>query len=189
MNHNKANGFDYVLDRENRTFAEDGNWSWVFASLKSVGVDTKGMKLNDALKKWNELNKGKSNYRATRDNVYKKLKSKGTDGTFDEKGNPVSYDSGFQVAFQTSDSEDKGKDSYLGGQLYDKMVEAVSKRTGSKPHIGVFDEPEVSFHCKDVKEALKIAKEHNQFSIWDWEAGKQIRNPWYDSSTNHVKGE
>ena len=175
--------------------AEDGNWSWVFGALKGAGVDTKGMNLGDAIQKWNEINGGngksgtKSKWRKKRDALKEKLKGKG-DGTYDpDNGEPVTFEDGYQVAFQTSDSEIPGKKTYMSDRMYDRMVQEISKRTGSKPYIGKFDVPEVSFYCRDLKEALKIAKEHDQHSIWDWRTGDIIKNPWYDSETNHVKGE
>ena len=174
---------------------EDGNWSWVFGALKGEGVDTKGMDLGEAIEKWNEIKgKGKggkpsdSEWRKKRDKL-SSLKDK-PDGTYDpDTGKDVSFEDGYQVAFQTSESEQEGKGGYMSGKMYDRMVKEMQKRTGSKAYIGKFDEPEVSFHVKDLKEAMKIAKEHNQHSVWDWKSGDIIKNPWYDPSRNHVKGE
>ena len=62
------------------------------------------------------------------------------------------------------------------------------RKTGSKPHLGNFDVPEVSFYVKDLDEAKKIAfsKECNQMGIWDWAKLDVIENKGIDRSTNDV---
>ena len=111
----------------------------------------------------------------------------------------VNFDDGYQVAFQTSISEVQGN-GYISDTEYDKLVQELSKQTGSKPYIGVFEKPEVSFHCKTFQEAMDIAKRFNQQSIFNWKAANTLEwkdenmdiifppNPDYDANTNHVKG-
>ena len=177
-------------NRMNSRFVEDGNWSWVFGALKGEGVDTTGMDVGEAIQKWNEIKgkEGGSKWRGKRDALKEKL-AKAPDGTYDpDTGEPVEFKSGYQVSFQTSDSEKPGKKTYMSDKMYDRMVQELQKRTGSRAYVGKFDVPEVSFYVKDLKDAMKIAKEHNQMSVWDWASFDEVKNPWYDPSTNHVKG-
>lgn len=157
--------------------------------------------------------KTKSKYRNKRDEVvarHKALRKKqGLDGMPDctvdpDTGDEVSFSGGYQVSFQTSISEQAGEGGVSDAE-YDKITEELSRQTGSKPYIGVFDEAETSFHCKTYKEAMRIARKYNQQSILNWHALKKyadadwddeeinkkifLRNPDYDPSKNHVKGE
>lgn len=106
------------------------------------------------------------------------------DGTYSlESGKPISHDSGYQVSFQQS------SDNYTDDE-FDKKVEEMIRRTGSEAHAGVFGgEPEISFHVSDVKDAMKIAVEYNQHSIWDWKHGRIIKNRQYNPETNKVNKE
>ncbi len=154
----------------------------------------------------------KSEYRNRRDEIvarHKALREKnGEDGLPDctvdpDTGEMVNFEDGFQVSFQTSVSEQDGDGALSDGE-YDRIAGELSKRTGSRAYIGVFDEPETSFHCKNYSQAMNIAKKYNQHSILNWkmlnkykdeewtdEVMSKIfpRNPFYDPSKNHVKGE
>jgi len=125
----------------------------------------------------------KSKYRMARNKFVRELLGK-EDGTFDlESGNPVSYNDGYQVAFQTTESED-GK---MSDEEYDKIVEEIVKATGAKPNLGNFEVPEISFHVATKKQAKELMKKYNQHSIWDWKAGDIILNEDLDVATNSVK--
>lgn len=125
-----------------------------------------------------------SKYRETRNKWVKQFIGK-QDGTFDlETGSPVTYNQGFQVAFQTTDSEA----GVLSDEDYDRMVDEITKATGSKPHLGVFEVPEISFHCDNFDQAVELMKKYNQHSIWDWEVCDIVMNPELDTTTNNVKG-
>ena len=125
-----------------------------------------------------------SKYRETRNKWVKQFIGK-QDGTFDlETGSPVTYNQGFQVAFQTTNSETGA----LSDEDYDRMVEEITKATGSKPHLGVFEVPEISFHCDNFDQAVELMKKYNQHSIWDWEVCDIVMNPELDTTTNNVKG-
>ena len=154
----------------------------------------------------------KSNYRNRRDEIVARHKAlrqrQKLDGMPDctvdpDTGDVVNFPGGYQVSFQTSISEGNG-DGRLADADYDRITEELKRKTGSKAYIGVFDEAETSFHCKTYKEAMAIAKKFNQHSILNWNALNKYanvewtpeisriifpRNPFYDSSKNHVKGE
>lgn len=124
-----------------------------------------------------------SKWRLARNKWVKELLDK-DDGTFDlESGKPVSYQDGFQLAFQTTDSEDGGMDD----AEYDRLVDELSKATGSKPHLGNFEVPEVSFWVKDRATAIQLMQKHNQHSIWNWKKSRIIMNKNLDTTTNAVK--
>ena len=142
-----------------------------------------------------------SKYRKMRNNLCDTLKDK-PDGTYDpETGKPISFKDGYQVAFQTSVSEDLDDEGYVSDEDYDRIVEELCKRTGSPAYVGKFDVNEISFHCETMEEAMDIAKKYNQHSIMDWATFHKLsdnwteendllmfpRNPFYNPELNHVK--
>ena len=156
----------------------------------------------------------KSLYRNIRDSLVARHKAlrqqQGLDGVPDctvdpDTGKMVTFNDGFQVSFQTSVSEGEG-DGAVSDEEYDKVVNELRQRTGSKPYVGVFDEAETSFYCTSRRQAMIIAKQYNQMSVLNWkefnkykdipmeqwtpEIDKRvfIPNPHYDPSKNHVKG-
>lgn len=155
--------------------------------------------------------KTESTYRNRRDELvarHKALREKNgepgmPDCTVDpDTGDMVTFRDGFQVAFQTSVSEEDG-DGHVSDEDYDRITEELKKRTGSKAYVGVFDVPETSFHCRTYAQAMAIARRYNQHSILKWSALNKYRdvewteeitkkifieNPDYDPSKNHVKG-
>lgn len=130
----------------------------------------------------------KSKYRLMRNRHIADMIEK-DDGTFDlETGEPVSYETGYQLAFQTTDSEKPGKPTFLTDEEYDAKVDELARQTGSKPHLGNFDVPEISFRSEDLEQAKDLAfKKYNQHSIWNWEKMDIIENDDLDTSTNSVK--
>ena len=156
--------------------------------------------------------KTNSKYRNKRDEIaerHKALREKNgesgmPDCTVDpDTGDMVNFQDGFQVSFQTSISE-MDEDGALPDVDYDKIAKELEMRTGSKAYVGVFDEPETSFHCRNYSQAMNIAKKYNQHSILNWKMLNKYkdeewtpeimskifpRNPFYDPSKNHVKGE
>ena len=218
-------GVDDSDFRADGIYNEDASSRLAFGLCKKYGIDTKGMTPKEAWealrektgKSTKELAKGgsggvgseekskpsigvKSKYRKLRDSIAHKFK--GQDGTIDpDTGELMEFDDGFQVAFQTSVSEDADSGYGMDDDDYDKTVRELENRTGSKAYIGNFDVPEVSFHCKTMEEAMDIAKEYNQQSIFNWKAAQELEwtdenmaiifppNPYYDSSKNHVKGQ
>ncbi len=134
-----------------------------------------------------------SGYRAKRDLFSAKLKDK-PDGTYDlETGEDVSAQfvgkKLWQVAFQTTSSEKEGNKLYISDEEYDRLVDEVSKETGSKPYLGKFEVPEISFVCDNFKKAKEIMYRYDQHSIWNWEKGKLYKNKRFNKKTNSVKGE
>lgn len=72
---------------------------------------------------------------------------------------------------------------------YAKMCAIAARELGSKDvYIGYFGNPEVSFSCNDKKKAIAFMKEHNQYSIYDSAAEREIKNPDYDRKHNPIKG-
>ena len=128
-------------------------------------------------------------YRAKRDSFKEKLKDL-PDGTYDfDTGNPIDFSGQkkYQVAFQTTSSEDETSSNYLTNEEYDALVEYFSLETGSKPYLGKFEVPETSFLCETFEQAMDLAKKFNQKSIWSWEIMDEIQNPDYDQTQNFVK--
>ena len=114
------------------------------------------------------------NYRKRRDALAHKLTE---DGTYDlTTGDPVSFESGFQVSFQEETTERKGHAAYIDDDEYDRKVEALSAELKAKPNLARFGEPELSFHVDSLEKALEVARRHNQESIFDWSTFKCIPN-------------
>lgn len=116
-----------------------------------------------------------------------------SDGTYDfETGKPKDYPDGYSVSFHQNEPDDKGnwKSDYgrYSDEDYDKNVSDMVNETGGELNIGYFaGTPEVSVWVKDFKTAVKMAKKHNQHSIWDWKAGDVWINPDYDPKKNPMK--
>lgn len=133
----------------------------------------------------------KQGFRAKRDAFREKLKD-APDGTYDfETGEAVSFvgQKKWQVSFQTTASEDKNSNEYLTDDEYDSLVDRLSKETGSKPYLGKFEALEISFACDTEQQALDIAREFNQMSVWNWERMEELVNPFFDPTNNTVKGD
>lgn len=182
----------------------DGFMQIVYGTLKSEGVDVNDMEPGEAIEKFNEL-KGKepkaeskeaktthegntnSKYRNMRNDLANKV---GLDAekTFDfDTGKEVKFKDGYQVSFQTTDSETFGENGFMSDDDYDKAVADLGKSLGSKPYLGVFGrEPEVSFHAKTLDDAFKLATKYNQHSVYDWAKGDIVENPFFDGSKNKV---
>lgn len=131
-----------------------------------------------------------ANYRKRRDALAHKLTE---DGTYDlTTGDPVSFESGFQVSFQEETTERKGHAAYIDDDEYDRKVEALSAELKAKPNLARFGEPELSFHVDSLEKALEVARRHNQESIFDWSTFKCIPNrdfvgrSHYADRDNHV---
>lgn len=131
-----------------------------------------------------------ANYRKRRDALAHKLTE---DGTYDlTTGDPVSFESGFQVSFQEETTERKGHAAYIDDDEYDRKVEALSAELKAKPNLARFGEPELSFHVDSLEKALEVARRHNQESIFDWSTFKCIPNKdfvgrsHYADRDNHV---
>lgn len=179
-------GIDKLLtDPSNEgTQWKDEEWTPRDKSGDKVSEDGTIMKNGVALDKTFQDGGTESKYRLARNKWVKQLLS-AEDGTFDlETGKPVSYDKGFQVAFQTTASE---KDGGMSDEEYDKIVDDIVKETGAKPDLGCFEVPEISFHFDDRKTALAMMEKYNQHSIWNWGKFRIIMNKNLDTSTNDVK--
>lgn len=107
-----------------------------------------------------------SKYRALRDAQAKNCSGM---GTFDLiSGKPVHHSSGYQVSFQEATTESADHGSYIPDEEYDRKVEALKKELDSKPDLGRFGEPEISFHVDSYDKAMEVARRFNQESIYDW---------------------
>ena len=131
----------------------------------------------------------KSRYRLLRNAQLEKLIDS-DDGTFDlltvaNVGNAIT--DGYQMAFQTTDSEDPNKPTYVSDEKYDALCEEFRHHFG-RLYIGVFDVPEISVRVKNKKRAKAEAfGKYNQNSIYDWADQKLIFNKRQDKTTNSVK--
>lgn len=159
-------------------------WTPRDKSGDKIADDGTIMKNGVALDKTFQDGGTQSKYRLARNKWVKQLLSS-DDGTFDlETGKPVEYDSGFQVAFQTTASE---KDGGMSDEEYDRIVDDVVKQTGAKPELGCFEVPEISFHFEDRLQAIQMMEKYNQHSIWNWGKFRIVMNKKLDTSTNDVK--
>ena len=164
-----------------------------------------------------------SRYRNMRNNLVKHvIDTKKGDGTYPlvdvtdakaaEELEPVYYDDGYMVSFQTTNGEGfnkSRKDLTMSDQDYDALCEDLIAE-GYKPHVGVFGGiPEISFKVDSKDVAERIMNKYNQVSIWDnaaasyaaskdndqtlskvekdalWGAAS-LENPFYDWKTNQV---
>lgn len=86
------------------------------------------------------------------------------DGTYDaDTLAPVFYENGYQVSFSQIG------DSYTDDEYNALIARFLGFTSDGKASLGKFEgEPELSFHVLSKAEAIKLAKEFNQRSIWDW---------------------
>lgn len=109
-----------------------------------------------------------------------KSKTLKEDGTYDlETLEQQELTDGYQVSFFES-----GK-TYSNKEL-ETTINELKNELDSKAYIGRFGEPEISFKAKTVEEAMGVAKEYNQQSIWDNAKGEAIDNPDYDPSKGNA---
>lgn len=163
---------------------KDDEWTPRDKSGDKIADDGTIMKNGVPLDKTFQDGGTQSKYRMARNKWVKQLLSS-EDGTFDlETGKPVEYNSGFQLAFQTTASEKEGG---MSDEEYDRTVDEIVKLTGAKPELGCFEVPEISFHVEDRLKAIQLMEKFNQHSIWNWGKFRIIMNKKLDTSTNDVK--
>lgn len=92
--------------------------------------------------------------------------SKYPDGTYNiSTKKAVEYSKGYQVTFcQIGDNYTP--EEYA--KLCNIFLKASSDNITSAGKFG--GTPEISFNCKSLETAIKLAKKYNQISIWDWAA-------------------
>ena len=163
---------------------EDAVKSFFESKGKSSGEKSESKKVD------NSKNSGKV-YTNTMSKI-RNFKAK-EEGTFDfETGKPKSYPNGYSVSFHQNEPDENGKWKSDYGRYsekdYDKNVADLVNETGGELNIGYFaGTPEVSVWVKDFKTAVKMAKKHNQHSIWNWKRGDVWINPDYDPKKNPMK--
>ena len=123
----------------------------------------------------------RSKYRNMRNKLVKHvIDTQKGDGTYplvdvtDEKVakelEPVYYDDGYMVSFQTTNGEGfnkQRKDLSMSDWDYDDLCEDLIAE-GYKPHVGVFGGiPEISFKVDSKDVAERIMKKYNPVSMWD----------------------
>ena len=95
------------------------------------------------------------------------------DGTYSLKDGKVSkeeFEDGFFV-------------SYFRPEITDEDIAAVRSTVGAKlgvEYLGVYGEPEISYHLEDGQLAMNFARLFNQYSIWDVKNGTEVVNPDFD---------
>ena len=92
-----------------------------------------------------------------------------SEGTYDiDTLAPVTYKEGYSVSFCQLG------DKYLDEEYNELIAKFLAHSSDGKASLGKFEgTPELSFHVLSKREAIKLAKEFNQISIWDWEKGNK----------------
>lgn len=115
-------------------------------------------------------------------------------GTYDYKtGEKREFDKGYSVSFHQNEPDKSGKwKSHLGRykpEEYDRMTKDLAQKYKAEVNVGMYeDEPEISFHVDNFKDAYKLMREFNQVSVWDWRNGREVFNKHWDSKQNPKKG-
>lgn len=166
--------YDEISEEFNLALEEDDTETQE-ALLKSIKESARSANSDED---WGEYELKEKHLRAKRNGAFKALKGFGRDdGTYDlETVKPKHYDSGYSVSFQEETTEEEGSPAYKTNEQYDRIVVALSRELNASPDLGVFSEPELSFHVDSLDKALEVARRHNQVSIWDWSASKEIPN-------------
>ncbi|MBO7735912.1 MAG: hypothetical protein J6S67_25305 [Methanobrevibacter sp.] len=114
-------------------------------------------------------------------------------GTYDLKtGKPKSYSSGYSVTFHQNEPDKDGKFKSIFGRYtpdeYDKLANELASEYDTEIDVGVFGNPEVSFHLESLKDAAKIAIKNNQHSIYCCKTGDLVYFSGYDKKQNPIEG-
>lgn len=103
---------------------------------------------------------------------------------------PVYYDNGYMVSFQTTNGEGFNKERKnltMSDQDYDALCEDLIAE-GYKPHVGVFGGiPEISFKVDSKDVAERIMKKYNQVSMWDNAKGARAAKAEDDPKMSAMK--
>ena len=115
------------------------------------------------------------------------------DGTYDLRtGESKNYDSGYAVTFHQNEPDKDGKLKSIFGRYtpeeYDRLTNEIAEKYDADVNVGVFGNPEVSFHIDNLQDAAKIAMKYNQQSLWCFKTGKAILFSGYDRSQNPIEG-
>lgn len=103
-------------------------------------------------------------------------------------GEKVDVASGFCVTFHQNFKIGDEFGSY-DSDTYAAMCAITMKELGAERcYIGYFGNPEISFNCPDEETAKRFAVEHNQHSVFNAETFELWENPYWDESTNPIKG-
>lgn len=110
--------------------------------------------------------------KALHESLLKELASeKYSDGTYNlATMESVDFSNGYQVTFCQIGDDYTADD-------YDFLVAMFTESsTDGNVYAGKFEStPEISFHFSDKAMAIRYAKMFNQISIWDWNAGHDIK--------------
>ncbi len=111
-----------------------------------------------------------------------------------DTGEVVHLTSGYMVSFHCNEADGDGHyKSHFGRyteEEYDNLANSFAEENDADTYIGTYDEePEVSFHIKNLDQARKLMIKYNQDAIWDNAAGVPIMNKKRDKSKNPMRGE
>lgn len=142
------------------------------------------------------LTRGGTEVTDTFEGVIDRVKSFGNreKGTYDYKtGEKKEFDKGYSVSFHQNEPDKNGKwKSHLGRykpEEYDRLTKDLAQKYKAEVNVGLYeDEPEISFHVDNFKDAYKLMREFNQVSVWDWRNGREVFNKHWDSKQNPMKG-
>lgn len=110
-----------------------------------------------------------------------------------DTGEVVHLTSGYMVSFHCNEADENGHyKSHFGRyteEEYDNLANSFAEENDADTYIGTYDEePEVSFHIKNLDQARKLMIKYNQDAIWDNAAGVPIMNKKRDKSKNPMRG-
>ena len=98
--------------------------------------------------------------------IYKAHKNDSEPATYDAlTGKKYQPKDGYQVSFVRQEAF-----RLLSDDDWDILTAHIMQETGSREYVGVTPQwgGETSFHCKDIKQAMKVAIMFNQESVLDW---------------------
>lgn len=115
------------------------------------------------------------------------------DGTYDLRtGEKKEYTSGYSVTFHQNEPDKDGNFKSIFGRYkpeeYDRLANELAEEYGTDIDVGVFKNPEVSFHIESLQDAAKIAIKFNQHSIYCCKRGKLVKFSGYNPKENPIKG-
>lgn len=138
--------------------------------------------------------KTRNNYKPVQGVMKTVKKSEGKpDGTYDiHTGKSKSYTTGFNFSFHQNQADENGNFKSIFGRYteaeYDKITNEIAEEFDLETNVGVFGNPEVSFHTEDEALAYEMCVKYNQHSYYDCANNYVVsmEDDGYDPKTNPI---
>ena len=173
------------------SFAEVGVWKRTSSEVSVKGPKECKKFIKNYAKKHPEIVEKAKKYKGVLAKVknFTKDNPDAEDGTYSATtGKMVDVNTGYCVTFHQNYTTDNVFGGYDDDDYATMSAIAVNELESKDVYIGYFGNPEVSFNCSSFEKAMVFAVDHNQHSIYDCDAGRVVKNPYYNPKKNPIEG-